>query len=121
MSPFDSDTAKTAGAKGGGWNRGLRSDLLDRLSDKFTIGDGCWEWTAGINNRGYGMVQTDGRTEPAHRVIYQLLGGIIPPGMHVDHLCRNRSCVRPSHLEPVTVSENQSRGMLGRDDEGRFC
>jgi hypothetical protein len=88
----------------------VAADLLDRLSDKFLVGDGCWEWTAARNSYGYGQIWRDGRMAPAHRVLYELLVGPIPEGLHIDHLCRNRGCVRPDHLEPVTCRENLLRG-----------
>ena len=84
--------------------------VLDRLADKFTVGDGCWEWTAGKYPEGYGSFWLNGRTRQAHRVLYELMIGSIPVGLHLDHLCRNRSCVRPAHLEPVTPRENLRRG-----------
>lgn len=71
----------------------------------------CWEWGGALSKRGYGnfMVRA-GKTDGAHRVAYELLVGPIPEGLHLDHLCRNRACVRPEHLEPVTCGENLRRG-----------
>ncbi len=85
-------------------------DLLDRIGDKFTVGDGCWEWTASRTTAGYGQTSVAGKYRMAHRALYELLVGPIPNGLQLDHLCRNRGCVRPDHLEPVTQAENLRRG-----------
>lgn len=81
---------------------------------KFLIGDECWEWTASKDRLGYGRFgsYTRGSTL-AHRVSYKLFVGPIPEGMELDHLCGNRGCVRPDHLEPVTHAENMRRGIQG--------
>jgi hypothetical protein len=72
---------------------------------------GCWEWTAFVDRDGYGLFgESKGRTVRAMRFAYEQLVGPIPEGLHLDHLCRNRRCVRPSHLEPVTLAVNNSRG-----------
>lgn len=76
--------------------------------------DGCWVWTAHGNNRGYGRFRVGGRQAYAHRVAYELRNGPIPPGLTIDHLCRNKMCVNPAHLEPVTLRENALRGSLAR-------
>lgn len=86
-------------------------DLLDRMADKFLVGDGCWEWTAVRNAPGYGVIhRLDKGSRLAHRILYEMLIGPIPDGLELDHLCRNRGCVRPDHLEPVTRLQNVRRG-----------
>lgn len=83
----------------------------DRMIDKFTMGDGCWEWTGSKTGLGYGKVFSYGSVRVAHRIIYELLIGTVGDGLELDHLCRNKGCVNPGHLEPVTHQENISRGI----------
>ena len=73
----------------------------------------CWEWTAALTPSGYGQVRVDGRLVTAHRYAWSILRGPIPEALTLDHLCRNRRCVRPSHLELVTRGENVLRGICG--------
>jgi len=71
----------------------------------------CWRMARGWNTgNGYAKVRHDGRCTVAHRAIYRRFVGEIPPGFVLDHLCRVRDCVRPAHLEPVSVRENTRRG-----------
>ena len=70
----------------------------------------CWLWTGHLMGIGYGQFKLNGKVQYAHRVAYTLANGPIPDGLHIDHLCRNRGCVRPSHLEAVTQRENILRG-----------
>jgi hypothetical protein len=78
--------------------------------DKVDKSGECWVWTAANNGSGYGRFWLDGKMQYPHRVAYEMCVGPIPDGLVIDHLCRNRSCVRPDHLEPVTNAENQARG-----------
>ena len=71
---------------------------------------GCWEWTAWRHHSGYGVFYEGRKQRAAHRIGYQLYVGPIPEGLELDHLCRNRGCVNPEHLEPVTHRENTLRG-----------
>jgi hypothetical protein len=74
----------------------------------------CWLWLAGKNNGGYGHFRGwDGRMIVAHRLTYEMLVGPIPDGLHIDHLCRVRGCVNPSHLDPVLTKVNTWRGLKG--------
>jgi len=70
---------------------------------------GCWVWQRNHCNR-YGSDYTGGKSRSAHRMIYEQFVGEIPPGMVLDHICRNTYCVNPDHLEVVTQTENIRRG-----------
>lgn len=72
--------------------------------------DECWPWLAAHDIHGYGKIDVDGRSTGAHRFAYQLAVGPVPAGLTLDHLCRNRPCCNPAHLEPVTNRENVLRG-----------
>ncbi|WP_409521467.1 HNH endonuclease signature motif containing protein [Novosphingobium sp.] len=71
---------------------------------------GCWIFTGSVTANGYGRVWNGTKTDWAHRVYYRLVRGEIPSGLVLDHLCRNRRCVNPSHLEAVSDRENTIRG-----------
>lgn len=71
--------------------------------------DECWPWDGGTNKDGYGQFRAGPTVVQAHRVAYVLLVGQIPRGYHIDHLCKNRLCCNPSHLEAVTQLENNRR------------
>jgi len=72
--------------------------------------EGCWQWLGSCTSEGYGSFWLDGRNRHAHRLSYELLVGAIPEHRQLDHLCRNRSCVNPAHLEVVTRRTNIVRG-----------
>ena len=82
---------------------------VDRRGD-----DECWPWTASRTYQGYGQFFPAKRTfVRAHRFAYEAAIGPIPAGLTIDHLCRNKACVNPAHMEPVTAIENGLRGNLG--------
>ena len=85
--------------------------LKDRFDAKWVaVESGCWEWQACVANTGYGQIRVDGKTVTAHRIAYELYVDPIPSGLQIDHLCRNRRCVNPAHLEAVTQRVNLLRG-----------
>ena len=89
----------------------IRGDSVRRLWSKVDKSGDCWIWTGSVTSGGYGSLLWNGRARQAHQVVYELLVGPIPDGLELDHLCRVRHCVNPSHLEPVTRRENVRRGV----------
>lgn len=89
--------------------------LWDKIAKKLIITSGCWGWRGEHMRNGYCAMRNrpKGRSFLVHRLTYEELIGPIPPGLHIDHLCRERSCVNPFHCEPTSCSENIKRGLLG--------
>lgn len=103
-----------------GWNRGLEK----YGAATFTAIDpriqpipetGCWIWTSTTDIKGYCQVSREGGTKKtyAHRMVWERLRGPIPPGLHIDHMCRVRCCVNPDHLRVVTPAQNALENSVG--------
>jgi HNH endonuclease len=71
----------------------------------------CWVYTGTLHN-GYGSVYYEGQAWKVHRLAWTLANGPVPEGLVLDHLCRNRACCNPDHLEPVTSLENTRRSPI---------
>ena len=84
--------------------------ILQRFWDKVEKTDSCWNWSAYHTPTGYGTFKLNNKSILAHRYSYEELRGCIPPELEIDHLCRNRRCVNPDHLEAVTHTVNVRRG-----------
>lgn len=89
-------------------------DLPSTLSDRITVDaeNGCWLWQGHCLPGGYGVCYFERKHHRVHRLTYQLLVGEIPEGYHIDHLCHVRECCNPSHLEPITPTENNRRSVV---------
>lgn len=74
-------------------------------------GVNCWIWPGVPNSDGYAQMRIGGKKKKLHRVMYELFVGKIPKGITIDHLCRNRLCINPDHLEAVTLKTNILRGV----------
>lgn len=101
----------------------LTAEQQKKFWSKVVQGGGCWVWAGMHSDRGYGAFMAEGKRYMAHRVAYALTFGDPSPEMDVDHLCRNRGCCNPAHLEAVTHRENLLRGngFAGRNSRKNHC
>lgn len=92
---------------------------MERFWIKVEKTDGCWNWLGHHIKQGYARFRYNGGPGYAHRYSYELHKGAIPPGLQIDHLCRNRGCVNPDHLRAVTVKENLATRVMCADPRKR--
>ena len=84
--------------------------LKERILTNTKKESGCWVWKRSLFKNGYGQMRVNGKACYAHIIAYVQFIGAVPEGLELDHLCRNRSCCNPEHLEPVTRQINNLRG-----------
>ncbi len=93
------------------------SDISDDVKARFWAKvdarspDECWPWRSTHTEKGYARISWQRKNYFAHRLAYELTHGPISADMVIDHICRNRGCVNPAHLEPVTIKQNTLRGV----------
>ena len=86
-------------------------ELRARFYSRIKKTDTCWLWVGSLSEKGYGIFYHNYKTTRAHRMSLELSGSTIPHGMQIDHLCRVRNCVNPSHLQIVDAKTNVRRGV----------
>jgi hypothetical protein len=91
----------------------MRHKIRLELCPDPTLPGRCWTWKGAIQSKGYGSFGYRGRIWSTHRLAYELMVGPIPEGLTIDHLCLNKRCCSPRHLEPVTLKENMRRAREG--------
>ena len=84
----------------------MKKTAEERFWEKVDKTDECWLWTGACERKGYGRFGYEGKVVRVHRLSYAWANGEIPEGLHIDHRCHQRNCVRPEHLRLVTNAQN---------------
>lgn len=93
----------------------MLGDIEQRVLSRGIFTDGCWEWGGCRSKSGYGRARVGGVYVWVHRAIMEwVVGRRLETAEQIDHLCRNRACFRPTHLEIVTAGENTRRGIVAK-------
>lgn len=94
--------------------------IRERIARYTMRSEGCWEWAAQHSSDGYAVLTVDHRPHHVHRLVYEIEHGSLPPDLFVDHICHNRGCVRPDHLQAVTNKQNMENlaGLLKNNTSG---
>lgn len=94
-----------------GRTKGVPNGLtaFERLIRRTDMSGECWIWQGAVDRAGYGKIKDGEGMRYAHVIAYEEAYGLVPEGLTVDHLCRVKNCIRPSHLEAVTLFENIMR------------
>ena len=106
------------------WNKFTEKERNVSFLNKISFSDNCWLWNGFIHPKGYGRFRfNDKKMGQAHRFSYELFIGKIDPELEIDHLCRNRICVNPGHLEQVSHKENVLRGegLAAKNHKKIYC
>lgn len=94
--------------------------LMPRVAARILVTeDGCWQWDRPSHPKGYGKIHYQGKSWLAHRAVYTELVGPIPENLEIDHLCENKGCVNPEHLEAVPRIVNLMRSDRGFTSNAR--
>lgn len=88
-------------------------EIFARISPRVNfMAEGCFVWEGQTTNWGYGIISVSGTKQAIHRFVYEQVFGPIPEGLVIDHMCRNKLCVNPSHLQAISHEENVALGGL---------
>lgn len=108
QTPLASQTRRDRGQIRGEPVRFIHGHHARKDIDRYELGPtGCWLWTGGVTEDGYGKLMRDGRVEVAHRHFYEREHGAIPAGLELHHRCEVKGCVNPEHLQPLTPAEHR--------------